>query len=346
PCPPGVSLLENLGVMQPARFLNCTFNEEFKFILLPVSYGAICVVGLFLNSCSLWLFVFRMRPWNATSTYMFHLAISDTLYVLSLPSLVYYYAQRNNWPFGEWLCKFVRFLFYTNLYSSILFLTCISVHRYLGVCHPVLSLTWLKASHARLVCAGVWLLVAVCLAPNLVFVTISARGNGTLCHDTTKPEAFERYVHYSSSVMALLFGIPFLVIVLCCCQTARRLWKPHPLSPPRPVPLHKRRSIRMIIIVLLVFAISFLPFHLTRTTYYAARLLKADCRTLNAVNITYKITRPLASANSCINPVLYFLAGELRRGRLPHALVPRAHLALAPRHWKGHLQPTGTAARA
>ncbi|KAJ7310282.1 hypothetical protein JRQ81_007182 [Phrynocephalus forsythii] len=317
---PSSWMAEN-GTSGPAEG-TCVFNEEFKFILLPVSYGTVCVVGLLLNSCSLWLFLFRMRPWNATTTYMFNLAVSDTLYVLSLPMLVYYYADRNNWPFGKWLCKAVRFLFYANLYSSILFLTCISVHRYVGICHPIRSLRWVKARHARLVCLGVWLLVALCLIPNLVFVTISSKGNNTLCHDTTKPEEFDHYVHYSSAVMALLFGVPFLVIVVCYGLMAKRLWSPPSLAGSRQsLPSYKRRSIKMILIVLLVFAISFLPFHITRTIYYASRHLRASCYTLNIVNVTYKITRPLASANSCIDPVLYFLAGDMYRGRLHRALA-------------------------
>ncbi|XP_034969531.1 P2Y purinoceptor 4 [Zootoca vivipara] len=310
---------------------NCVFNEEFKFILLPVSYATVCVVGLFLNSCSLWALVSRMRPWNATTTYMFHLALSDTLYVLSLPMLVYYYANRNNWPFGEGMCKVVRFLFYANLYSSILFLTCISIHRYVAVCHPIQALRWVKTRHAHLICGGVWAAVATCLIPNLVFVTISARGNDTLCHDTTRPAEFGHYVHYSSSVMALLFGLPFMVVLICYCQMAQKLRRPHS---GREVPAYKARSVKMIVVVVVVFVICFLPFHITRTAYYTSRLLKADCRTLNAVNVAYKITRPLASANSCIDPILYFLAGDLYRGKLHQSLFKRSRsrhaLTLAP----------------
>ncbi|NWU65483.1 P2RY4 protein, partial [Pterocles burchelli] len=292
----------------------CVFNEEFKFILLPISYGIVFVVGLPLNSWALWMFIFRMRPWNATTTYMVNLAMSDTFYVLSLPTLVYYYADRNNWPFGRGLCKIVRFLFYANLYSSILFLTCISVHRYLGICHPIRSLKWVKTKHARIVCVGVWLVVTLCLIPNLIFVTTSSKGNSTLCHDTTKPEEFDHYVHYSSSVMALLFGVPFLVIVLCYCLMAKRLCKPS-FSSPR-MPSYKKRSIKMIIIVLTVFAVCFVPFHITRTIYYTSRYVQANCQTLNIINFTYKITRPLASINSCLDPILYFMAGDKYRGRL------------------------------
>ncbi|NXX14292.1 P2RY4 protein, partial [Podargus strigoides] len=312
----------------------CVFDEEFKFILLPISYSIVFVVGLPLNSWALWMFICRMRPWNATTTYMFNLAVSDTLYVLSLPTLVYYYADRNNWPFGTWLCKIVRFLFYANLYSSILFLTCISIHRYVGICHPIRSLKWVKTKHARIICVGAWLVVIICLIPNLIFVTTSSKGNSTLCHDTTKPEEFDHYVHYSSSIMALLFGIPFLVIVLCYCLMAKRLCKSSFSSPSPQMPSYKKRSIKMIIIVLTVFAICFVPFHITRTMYYTSRYFQADCQTLNIINFTYKITRPLASINSCLDPILYIIAGDKYRGRLrrgpAHRLrpVPTCDLAL------------------
>ncbi|XP_054145675.1 P2Y purinoceptor 4 [Melozone crissalis] len=301
----------------------CVFNEEFKFILLPVSYSIVFVVGLPLNSWALWMFISRMRPWNATTTYMVNLALSDTLYVLSLPTLVYYYADRNNWPFGTGLCKIVRFLFYANLYSSILFLTCISMHRYMGICHPIRSLKWVKTKHARIICMAAWLVVIICLIPNLIFVTTSSKGNTTLCHDTTKPEEFDHYVHYSSSIMALLFGVPFLVIVLCYCLMAKRLCKPSFSSPGLRMPSYKRRSIKMIIVVLAVFAICFVPFHITRTLYYTSRYFQADCRTLNIINFSYKITRPLASINSCLDPILYFMAGDKYRGRLRRGAAQR-----------------------
>ncbi|XP_063288266.1 P2Y purinoceptor 4-like [Pelobates fuscus] len=289
---------------------DCIFNEEFKFFMLPITYSAVFVVGLPLNITAMWIFIAKMRPWSATTVYMFNLALSDMLYVLSLPTLVYYYADRNNWPFEEPLCKFVRFLFYTNLYCSILFLTCISVHRYMGICHPLRSLQKIKAKHACIVCACVWLAVSLCLVPNLVFVTISTRGNDTLCHDTTSPDKFENYVEYSTAVMSLLFGVPCLVIACCYGLMARELMKPLVRGSKQTLPTYKKKSIRTIVVVLIVFTICFLPFHITRTLYYYARVFKADCQILNVVNLTYKITRPLASVNSCIDPVLYFLGSD------------------------------------
>lgn len=299
----------------------CVFNEEFKFYLLPASYSAVFILGLPLNLTAMWIFFAKMRPWSPTTVYMFNLALSDTLYLLSLPTLIHYYADGNNWPFGKTLCKIVRFLFYTNLYSSILFLTCISVHRYMGVCHPLFTLQRMKAKYAYIVCAGVWLSVSGCLVPNLIFVTLSPRGNDTLCHDTTLPEGFGNYVEYSTAVMSLLFGVPCLVIIVCYGLMARELMKPIENGSRRTLPSYKKKSIKTIVVVLIVFVICFLPFHITRTMYYYFRLLNVDCQLLNVINVAYKITRPLASANSCFDPLLYFLASDNYQKRLSAAVT-------------------------
>ena len=193
----------------------CRFNEDFKYVLLPVSYGVVCVLGLCLNVVALYIFLCRLKTWNASTTYMFHLAVSDSLYAASLPLLVYYYARGDHWPFSTVLCKLVRFLFYTNLYCSILFLTCISVHRCLGVLRPLHSLRWGRARYARRVAAVVWVLVLACQAPVLYFVTTSVRGTRITCHDTSARELFSHFVAYSSVMLGLLFAVPFSVILVC-----------------------------------------------------------------------------------------------------------------------------------
>ncbi|XP_053936572.1 P2Y purinoceptor 2 [Cuculus canorus] len=286
----------------------CIFDEDFKYVLLPISYGIVCVVGLFLNLLALYLFIFRIKTWNASTTYMFNLAVSDTLYVVSLPLLVYYYAMGDNWPFSVGLCKIVRFLFYTNLYCSILFLLCISIHRFLGICFPLKSLQWGHVRYARRVSVIVWVVTVVCQSPVLFFVTTSVKRDTITCHDTSSKDLFGQFVIYSSVMLVLLFCIPFLIIIICYCLMARRL-----LQPTRGMSRlsrSKKKSVKMIIIVLMVFIVCFLPFHVTRTLYYSFRSWDLSCQTLNAINLAYKVTRPLASTNSCLDPILYFLAGQ------------------------------------
>ncbi|KAM9038369.1 P2Y purinoceptor 2 [Sarcophilus harrisii] len=298
----------------------CKFDEDFKYVLLPVSYGVVCVLGLCLNALALYIFLCRIKTWNSATTFMFNLAISDTLYVISLPLLIYYYSHGDHWPFSITLCKLVRFLFYTNLYGSILFLLCISMHRFLGVCFPLQSLRWGSVRYARRMAAVVWVIVISCQSPMLYFVTTSSRPDGVTCHDTSARHLFDDFIAYNSIILVLLFVVPFLIILVCYTLMVRQLLRPT-MGQSR-LSRSKRKSLRMIILVLVVFSLCFLPFHVTRTLYYTFRSLDVNCYSLNAINIAYKVTRPLASANSFLDPVLYFLAGQRFVRFARHVLPP------------------------
>lgn len=307
----------------------CRLGEEFKYILLPVSYTLVFVIGLALNATAMYVIVFRTKRWKPSTIYMFNLTVCDTLYILTLPFLIYYYADENDWPFSEPFCKLIRFLFYANLYGSILFLSCISLHRFLGVCYPVHSLGWVSARRARLVSVAVWACVLLCQAPILYFSRIKDEGTERVCYDTTSPELFDDYLVYSSAVSALMFALPFMVVMVCYGLMVRKLLEPGwgagsgeggmgGLAAHR----SKQKSVKMIIIVLAAFMLCFLPFHLTRSLYHSFRHLRqvnpaqVSCERLRVASMAYKVTRPLASANSCVDPILYFLAGQDFRSNL------------------------------
>lgn len=289
----------------------CDFNEDFKYILLPVSYSLVFVFGLALNCAVMYAIMFQTRRWRAVTVYMLNLTVCDTLYVLTLPFLIFYYADENDWPFGEPLCKLIRFLFYTNLYGSILFLSCISLQRFLGVCHPVRSLGWAGSRSARRISAAVWLAVVSFQAPILYFSRTRQTGAGCVCHDTTSRELFPHFLAYSGVVSMLLFCVPFAVVVACYGLMLHKLLEAPPV-PGSAAARSKQRSVRMIAVVLMAFLLCFLPFHVTRSVYYSFRYLDQEvgCKLLAASNAAYKATRPLASANSCLDPILYFMAGR------------------------------------
>ncbi|XP_016139891.1 P2Y purinoceptor 2-like [Sinocyclocheilus grahami] len=295
---------------------HCELKEHFKYILLPVSYSLVFVFGLGLNITAMYVILFRTKHWKPSTIYMINLNVCDTLYILTLPFLIYYYADKNDWPFGELMCKLIRFLFYTNLYGSILFLSCISLHRYLGICHPMRSLYWMNGRRARLVSVGIWVIILILQAPTLYFSRIRLNGEDRVCHDTTIQDLFDDFLVYSSVVMFLLFVIPFGVVLVCNGLMVKKLLDPGDLR--EPMSQHsKKKSVKMIIIVILTFMLCFLPFHVSRSIYYPFRYLdKHNCDIIRLSNNIYKVTRTLVSLNSCIDPILYFMAGQSFRNSI------------------------------
>ncbi|XP_018924792.2 P2Y purinoceptor 3-like [Cyprinus carpio] len=295
---------------------SCTYKEDFKRFLLPSVYSLVFIFGLPLN------FIIILRIWGSrrtltrTKIYMLNLAVApDFLYVCSLPLLIYTYASKDYWPFGDLPAALVRFQFYSNLHGSIFFLTCISFQRYMGICHPLT--VWPRQGGRRLawlVCAGVWVAVVILCAPTFEFAATGIQRNRTVCYDLSVPERSTAYFPYGITLTCLGFIVPFLVIVVLYCKMAWVLWQ---VCEAREVSAieKKNKAVRMIIIVMLVFAISFLPFHVTKTLYLLVRTFPtAPCELRNLLSVVYKCTRPFASMNSVLDPILfYFTQPQYRR---------------------------------
>ena len=97
----------------------CRYKEDFKHLPLTIFYSLFFLFGLSLNAMVLVLITFRTKHWTPFIIYMLNLTMCDFLFVFMLPFLIYYYAGANDWPFGEPVCKIVRFFFYTNLYGRL-----------------------------------------------------------------------------------------------------------------------------------------------------------------------------------------------------------------------------------
>ncbi|XP_034025297.1 P2Y purinoceptor 3 [Thalassophryne amazonica] len=301
-----VSTVRNLTSLTVHR---CTYKEDFKRILLPAVYSIVFMLALPLNATVI-LKILRSRPHlTRNKIYMLNLATADFFYVLSLPLLIYNYGSHDYWPFGEFTCKLVRFQFYSNLHGSILFLTCISVQRYMGICHPLA--VWHKQGGRRLawcICGAVWVLVILLCAPTFHFAATGIQRNRTVCYDLSRPDQSIAYYPYGMALTCLGFALPFIGVMLCYCWMACFLCRKVSYQDVSSATRKKReKAVKMIIVVAVVFCISFLPFHFTKTAYLLVRTLPtAPCEMMNLFSIIYKSTRPFASMNSFLDPILFY----------------------------------------
>uniref|UniRef100_A0A8C4E4I7 G-protein coupled receptors family 1 profile domain-containing protein n=1 Tax=Dicentrarchus labrax TaxID=13489 RepID=A0A8C4E4I7_DICLA len=287
-------------------------------ILLPVSYSLVFLLGLSLNGALLWSVCCRTRRWSSTVIYLTNLAVADLLYVLALPPLIISNAMGGLWPFGNVICKSVRFFFFVNLHCSMMFLTCVSVHRFLGVCFPITAVRLRTKKLALFASGSVWILATAEILPTLFFAHTGVINNMTVCFEMTNPGQFKVYFPYGLFLAIVGFLIPFLVVITCYCSMMKVLYcrAADSISTARTARM-RNKSLYTLLAVCLMFVVCFVPYHVARTVYLFVRVyMPGDCGLLNTVMISFKIWKPVVSFNCCANPLLYFLCSERHRQNL------------------------------
>ncbi|KAF1392208.1 hypothetical protein PFLUV_G00050200 [Perca fluviatilis] len=270
--------------------------------------------------------VHQLEKIGSINIFMFNLGVADLLYLFTLPFLVHYYASNSRWQFGQPFCKVTRFCFNLNLYGSIGFLTCISVYRYLGIVHPMKVMGKITSCHSLAISALVWLLVIIQILPDMFFDKNDLKSSPDSCYDTTSNELIQRYLPYSIGWSVTGFAIPLLIILLCYGHIVVVLARKANVNP-----LLKQRCLKLVVILVILFSVCFIPYHVFRNVNLKTRILKQSgiCHaSFDDIYIAHQVGRFLACLNSVINPLIYIVGNDDFLMKLQH-LSRRARLSLA-----------------
>ncbi|XP_019612424.2 2-oxoglutarate receptor 1 [Rhinolophus sinicus] len=287
-------------------FGNCTDETiPLKRHYLPVIYSVIFLVGFPGNAVAISTYIFKMRPWKSSTVIMLNLACTDLLYLTSLPFLIHYYASGENWVFGDFMCKFIRFSFNFNLYSSILFLTCFSIFRYFVISHPMSCFSIHKTRWAVAACAVVWIISLVAVIPMTFLITSTTRTNRSACLDITSSDDLTTIKWYNLILTTTTFCLPLVIVTLCYTMILYTL-----TQGPQTHSCLKQKARRLTVLLLLVFYVCFLPFHILRVIRIESRLLSISCSIENQIHEAYIVSRPLAALNTFGNLLLYVVVSD------------------------------------
>uniref|UniRef100_A0A2D4M690 G-protein coupled receptors family 1 profile domain-containing protein n=1 Tax=Micrurus spixii TaxID=129469 RepID=A0A2D4M690_9SAUR len=288
---------------------NCTIQDSFKYTLYGCVFSMVFVLGLISNCVAIYIFTCTLKIRNETTTYMLNLAISDLLFVFTLPFRIYSFASKD-WPFGDVLCKISVTLFYTNMYGSILFLTSISVDRFLAIVYPFWSKTIRTKRNAKIICIIIWIIVTTGSIPASFFQSTNAHvSTEGWTHNTCFEHFSEKtWKTYLSRIIIFIetvgFFIPLILNVTCSAIVIRTLNKPITLTRNK---LSKKKVLRMILVHLLIFCFCFVPYNIT-LIFYALMRTQAwiNCSIVTAVRVMYPITLCIAVSNCCFDPIVYY----------------------------------------
>ncbi|XP_075036489.1 atypical chemokine receptor 3 [Mixophyes fleayi] len=305
-----------------------TLNKSALLNTLAIVYIFIFVMGLLANSVVIWLNLQSKSTGYETHLYIFNLAVADLCVLLTLPVWVVSLVQHNQWPMGEMTCKVTHLVFSINLYSSIFFLTCMSVDRYLSVSLRGAVGKNKRKIIRRLVCVLVWLVAfAVSLPDTYYLKTVSHPvTNETYCRSMYPEDTFKEWL-LGMEILSIVLGfiIPFLVIAVFYCLLAWTLSSSSSSSSSSAGDQERRVSGRLIVAYVVVFMVCWLPYHamvLVDVLSYL-NLLPFSCLLDNFLYAGLHITQCYSLLHCCINPILYSFIHRNYRYEIMKAFIFR-----------------------
>ncbi|XP_045845741.1 C-C chemokine receptor type 1-like [Meles meles] len=287
--------------------------RAFGAQLLPPLYSLVFIIGLVGNILVLLVLMQHKRLKSMTSIYLLNLAISDLLFLFTLPFWIDY-KLKDDWSFSDGTCKLLSGFYYTGLYSEIFFIILLTVDRYLAIVHAVFALRVRTVIFGLITSGAAWALALLASIPGFYFSKIQWEFSHTTCslhfpHETLK--AWKQFQALKLNMLGLV--LPLLVMIICYTEIIRILLK-------RPNE-KKAKAVRLIFVIMVVFFLFWTPYNLAiLVSAFQDSLFTDECRQSKQLDLAIQVTEVIAYTHCCVNPVIYAFVGERFRRYLRQLL--------------------------
>ncbi|XP_044049736.1 P2Y purinoceptor 1-like [Siniperca chuatsi] len=305
----GEVLLEFLN--QSTIFCSQFENGKWYCYVLLVLFTFALPVGILGNIAALINYICFRKTSSTSNVFLLNLALCDSAWILTLPITLYFTFQRPYLKDIQIFCQFKKISFNINIYGSILFLTLISFDRYVGTVHPISSLRWWDVGKAKLCSVCTWFMLVLSSIPDL-FVTFAIQRpkNITVCMDHIQgPFVYIKTITIIRTIVGFL--LPFSSMLAFYIMTVRVLRRLPGGRRHRGAQRAGGKPMRLITAAILVFMVSFVPYHIMVITLVFMRIYnQVTPSNTNVLYASYEFFEVMCSVSSCLDPVLYIVASE------------------------------------
>lgn len=295
------------------KTLICEVEPMGPTTALTICFLLIIIFFLAINGNLIvgWVIFAHRRMLTLSDVYLFHLTIADGLMALTIP--FWAVALVKGWIFGNFMCKFLMLIIEANFYTSILFLSCISVDRYIVIVRANENLRSRQRLCSWILCVAVWALGSALSLPALFSDTapLESDPQKMICSKNFDVGSATSW-RIATRLFLHIFGffLPLAVMIMCYGVVVVRLLRTRGFQ--------KHKAMKVIISVVVAFLLLWAPYHITLMVDTAMRtdLISFDCGVRRAVNTALAVTSSLALLHSCINPVLYAFVGQKFRNNM------------------------------
>ncbi|XP_037530822.1 neuromedin-K receptor-like [Nematolebias whitei] len=286
-----------------SRVLSNQFVQPaWRLALWSVAYVTALAVAVVGNLVVVWIIVAHKRMRTVTNYFLLNLAVSDACTAAFNSLINFVYAAHGQWYFGELYCRFHNFFPVTAVFASIYSMTAIALDRYTAIIHPLKPRLSSKATLGVIFC--IWSLAVVLASPLCYFSSTRTLPGRTFCY-VAWPRTADDPFTYHIIVTVLVYVLPLAVMGVTYTIVGVSLWGsevPGDSSDNYHAQLSaKRKVVKMMIIVVVTFALCWLPYHVYFiVTGFNKRLVK-----WKYIQQVYLSVLWLAMSSTMYNPIIY-----------------------------------------
>ncbi|KAH9280253.1 Tachykinin-like peptides receptor 99D [Echinococcus granulosus] len=308
------------GDVSPFSFAGC--------VVIVAVFSLISTLTMVGNGLVVWLVLTTKRMRTVTNYFLVNLSLGDMLSVFQIIPNVYY-AINNDWVFELAYCKFSQFFTAFGISLSVLTFTGLTADRYIAIKYPLRP----RSRPATILCiiGCIWVVSFLIGLPGLVAAKISLVlpqefENGSDNSNTsftivslestnatddlrvrracTYDWAPEWGIAYDVALFILMYILPLTILFATYIPITVKLWSDRGLGEVTRAQIEgiksKRRVVKMLIAVMVIFAICWLPYQLFFLTLHAP--IDHEHPSLPVIFIC---CYGLAMSNSMYNPIVY-----------------------------------------
>ncbi|XP_046359634.1 RYamide receptor-like [Haliotis cracherodii] len=289
--------------------------SEYMEIILIIMYSIITITAIGGNGVVCYLVFAYKRMHTVPNYFIVNLAVSDLLLAVFCIPFTAAVNLKNYWPFPAVMCPVLQYIQGVTVVLSSYTLVAMSLDRYIVIVHPFLKR--ITPRKTVFVITAIW---TVSLAiPLPIFLN-----SKLVYYSNTSGQCFEvwedhsKKYTYSVALMVLQYFGPLVILIFSYSKIGYNIWVKNFKSDEgnkRRLQLAaaKKKMIRMMITVVVFYALCWLPIHVI-TILGDHDFLIYDHPYMP---IIWLLCHWLAMSNSCYNPIIYiWMSPKFRTGLL------------------------------
>ncbi|XP_016058227.1 PREDICTED: C-C chemokine receptor type 5-like isoform X2 [Miniopterus natalensis] len=286
--------------------------------LLPPLYSLVFISGFVGNLLVVLILIKCKKLKSMTDIYLLNLAVSDLLFLLTLPFWAHY--SVGQWVFGSVMCRLLTGLYFIGFFSGIFFIILLTIDRYLAIVHAVFALKARTVTFGAVTSGVTWVVAVFASLPGIIFTKAQFEESAYSCGPYFPHQSYHFWKNFQTLKMVLLgLVLPLLVMVVCYSGILKTLLRCRNEK-------KRHKAVRLIFVIMIVYFLFWAPYNivLLLDTFSGSFGLN-NCSSSNRLDQAMQVTETLGMTHCCINPVIYAFVGEKFRRYL--SVFFRKHIA-------------------